>query len=410
MYTPKVSIVIPVYNGGNYLKEAIDSALNQTYNNCEVIVVNDGSDDNLITENICLSYNNKIRYYLKENGGVASAVNFGISKMTGNYFSWLSHDDIYCPTKVERQIDELRKCDDKTKIVHSNYELENTINNKITKVQQNEIFDTDQLENSVFPILFNTIHGSTVLIHISHFNRIGLFNESLFSTQDYDLFFRLMRKRKSLFVKESLVRVRLHHEATRNTSSSFKKSYSEQFIGFLNELTTDEFLSMKIHPICFYYRIAGIARIRDCDKRSFEILKKIRNLPCSSPSDNEFIDILKKLLPHEFNHIYIFGAGFHGKLLNHELKGRNVYVSGFIDNDLSNRGKNVDNVKCYSISDLSDFKNEILILISPEACDEITDQLSSAGFRNVLLKKELERYFISNIPNHYEVIENEMEK
>ena len=90
---PMVSIVIPVYNGSNYLSEAIDSALNQTYPNCEVIVVNDGSEDEGKTENIALSYGSKIRYFAKKNGGAATALNLGIAEMKGEYFSWLSHDE-----------------------------------------------------------------------------------------------------------------------------------------------------------------------------------------------------------------------------------------------------------------------------------------------------------------------------
>ena len=78
-FNPLVSIVIPVYNGENYLKEAIDSALAQTYKNIEVIVVNDGSSDK--TDEICKSYGSKIRYFKKENGGVSTALNLGIEKM-----------------------------------------------------------------------------------------------------------------------------------------------------------------------------------------------------------------------------------------------------------------------------------------------------------------------------------------
>ena len=90
--TPMVSIIIPVYNGANYLREAIDSALAQTYSNFEVIVVNDGSNDGGETDRIATSYGEKIRYFRKENGGVASALNMGIKHMKGDYFSWLSHD------------------------------------------------------------------------------------------------------------------------------------------------------------------------------------------------------------------------------------------------------------------------------------------------------------------------------
>ena len=98
---PLVSIVIPVYNGSNYLAEAIDSALNQTYDNVEIIVVNDGSKDEGKTRDVALKYGNKIRYFEKENGGVASALNFGVKQMSGEYFSWLSHDDFYTPHKIE---------------------------------------------------------------------------------------------------------------------------------------------------------------------------------------------------------------------------------------------------------------------------------------------------------------------
>ena len=97
-FNPLVSIIIPVYNGENYLAEAINSALSQTYNNIEVIVINDGSKDQ--TDTICKSYGDRIKYLKKENGGVASALNFGIDNMNGEYFSWLSHDDLYLPDKV----------------------------------------------------------------------------------------------------------------------------------------------------------------------------------------------------------------------------------------------------------------------------------------------------------------------
>jgi len=68
MLNPKVSIIIPVYNGSDYLAEAIESALTQTYENLEILVINDGSRDNGATEKIALSYGDKIRYIQKGNG------------------------------------------------------------------------------------------------------------------------------------------------------------------------------------------------------------------------------------------------------------------------------------------------------------------------------------------------------
>ncbi len=103
-YTPLVSIIIPLYNGENYVREAIDSALAQTYSNIEIIVVNDGSKDEGASRNAALEYGDKIRYFEKENGGCASALNYGISQAKGEFISWLSHDDLYLPNKIEIEV------------------------------------------------------------------------------------------------------------------------------------------------------------------------------------------------------------------------------------------------------------------------------------------------------------------
>ncbi len=104
-----VSIVIPVFNGSKYLGSAIDSALSQTYPNLEVIVVNDGSDDNGRTRDCALAYGERIRYFEKPNGGVASALNLGIEQMRGDYFAWLSHDDEFLSEKIACQVEYIQR-------------------------------------------------------------------------------------------------------------------------------------------------------------------------------------------------------------------------------------------------------------------------------------------------------------
>src|SRR3989442_827869 len=93
VYVPgMVSIVIPTYNRAKFLKESIDSALGQDYPSSEVIVVDDGSTDE--TSQICRGYADQIRYYWKPNGGPASAMNFGIMKMSGEWLKVLGDDDV----------------------------------------------------------------------------------------------------------------------------------------------------------------------------------------------------------------------------------------------------------------------------------------------------------------------------
>ena len=99
---PLVSVVIPVYNGANYLSQAIDSVLAQTWPNIEILVIDDGSDDDGRTEAAATAYGNKVRYTKKRNGGVATALNRGIELMRSDYFCWLSHDDVFEPNKIDR--------------------------------------------------------------------------------------------------------------------------------------------------------------------------------------------------------------------------------------------------------------------------------------------------------------------
>ena len=81
----KVCVLMSTYNGEKFIEEQLDSILNQTYKNIEIIVVNDGSNDDGKTEEIALSYGDKIKYIKKQNGGVSSALNAGIKEMTGEY-------------------------------------------------------------------------------------------------------------------------------------------------------------------------------------------------------------------------------------------------------------------------------------------------------------------------------------
>lgn len=192
MQNPLVSIIIPVYNGSNYLKKAIDSALSQTYKNIEIIVVNDGSKDDGATEQVALSYGDKINYYLKENGGVSSALNFGISKMKGDYFSWLSHDDEYTQTKIEKQV-ELLTCQ-KQIIVCSERQIDKNSNFLSQQNDYTKLIDKSPLSwQEVLKLLLSKtlFSGCALLIPKEAFIESGKFDESLRYNQDFDMWVRI---------------------------------------------------------------------------------------------------------------------------------------------------------------------------------------------------------------------------
>lgn len=208
-FSPKVSIVIPVYNGSDYLNQAVDSALAQTYRNIEVVVVNDGSQDGGATEKIALSYGDKIRYFSKENGGVATALNMAIEKMDGEYFSWLSHDDLYYPTKIEFQIRELTRLEDRVHtIFYSDFSVFFGDNTEIVKEVRLPSVPPERFR--YFITINNSLHGCTLLVPKSAFVNCGMFNKQLRTTQDYDLWFRLAEKYHFVHIPQVLVKARSH--------------------------------------------------------------------------------------------------------------------------------------------------------------------------------------------------------
>ncbi len=208
-YNPKVSIIIPVYNGANFLKKAIDSALNQTYKNIEIIVVNDGSTDENKTEDIILKYGAKIKYFKKKNGGVSSALNLGIKNMTGEYFSWLSHDDMYYSHKIEEQIKFINENNLKGKdvILYSDYSIIDE-NDNITAICKKNHKEIEQKPE--YTLLRGNLNGITILIPKRAFDDFGYFDENLMCAQDYDMWKKMMKKYKFIHQESVLSMTRVH--------------------------------------------------------------------------------------------------------------------------------------------------------------------------------------------------------
>jgi glycosyltransferase involved in cell wall biosynthesis len=102
MSQPLVTVIIPTYNREQYISEAIDSVLAQTYSNIELIIVDDGSTDNTIER--LQTYGPKLRYIQQENGGIGAARNAGIAQATGEFLAFLDSDDCWTPDKLTLQI------------------------------------------------------------------------------------------------------------------------------------------------------------------------------------------------------------------------------------------------------------------------------------------------------------------
>ena len=232
-FQPLVSIVIPVYNGSNYMRDAIDSALAQTYKNIEIIVVNDGSTDN--TDEIAKSYGDKIRYFSKENGGVSTALNLAIENMNGEYFSWLSHDDMYLPKKIESQINILKTLEDKKTIIYGGYKYIDEKGKSLDKVCLENEFSLDDLNKPLFALFLHKISGCTLLINRIHFQKIGLFDKKLKTTQDYDLWFKILNQNKIQYDAHCLTLSRIHKNQTGKMESQLVYNEESQLWKYMIE-------------------------------------------------------------------------------------------------------------------------------------------------------------------------------
>lgn len=259
----KISIIIPVYNGSNYLKKAIESAINQTYKNIEILIINDGSTDNGKTEKIAKSYGNKIKYYKKNNGGVASALNYGIKKSTGDYISWLSHDDLYESNKIEEEMILLKKLENKNSIIFSDYEYIDE-NDKI--LENINISEKIVSVDKYFVFYKRLISGISLLIPKSKLIECGLFDTEKKYTQDYDMWYRLIKTTGFYYLNKNLVKVRLHSQQSSNTCEGVlneSENFWRKIIEQENELTINKVFGSKFN---FYIELYNTFKYSEYNK------------------------------------------------------------------------------------------------------------------------------------------------
>ena len=282
MKLPLVSIIIPVYNGSKYLKEAIDSAIRQTYKNIEIIVVNDGSTDNGKTEEIAKSYGDKIRYFSKPNGGVSSALNYAIKESKGEYISWVSHDDLIYPNKIEAQIEYLKnkKLLNKNVILYSDHSLINK-DGKLIEVCQKQFDEFG--EKTEYALLHGKINGITLLIPKKAYDDCGLFNETLVAVQDYEMWERMFKKYEIIHLPLVLSASRYHSKQVTNVSPKVKSEGNPFWIKLMEDITDKRKIELDGSLYNFYNNMSNFLtytpydEAKDyCDKKCSDIYTKFK--------------------------------------------------------------------------------------------------------------------------------------
>jgi glycosyltransferase involved in cell wall biosynthesis len=252
---PRVSVVIPVFNGAPYLQEAIESVLDQTYRNVEILVVNDGSTDGGVTSAIGMDfatrYPDHVRYVSQANKGVAGALNTGISAMTGEFFCWLSHDDLYLPEKIEVQLEFWRGLESETAIVFSDWSY---IDPEGTLLRHVRLPREQVVRSPLSPVLAGGVNGCTILVP-RKVMKDARFDERYRYVQDYRLWYDLARANGFFHLPLPLVRQRLHDAQDSHRPAALTEGEA-LWTDFLVETTEIERVQAAGSSLRFYAQMA----------------------------------------------------------------------------------------------------------------------------------------------------------
>ncbi|WP_292468827.1 glycosyltransferase [Methanolobus sp.] len=205
--SPVVSIIMNCYNCSTYLKEAIDSVYTQTYGDWEIIFWDNVSTDN--SAEIAKNYDSKLRYFCGDkNVPLGNARNLAIEKAQGQYIAFLDCDDIWLPSKLEKQIS-LFEANSNIKLVFSDCNVINSQHEilyrlfSVQKPSRGFAFNELLLSNNFISLV-------TVVIERSVFYDIGTFNDEFKIAEEYDLFLRIAHKHPLDYVDEALAEYRIH--------------------------------------------------------------------------------------------------------------------------------------------------------------------------------------------------------
>ena len=225
------TVVMPVYNGRQYFETALSSAIEAVALHDEIIVVEDGSQDGGV-EDIVASHSQRgnIRYFAKDNGGVASALNLGLKHADNDLFAWLSHDDVYLPSRLlaDRA---LRKYSPDAVTVSNFYLFDD-----VTK-QLNYINSVHHLSrNQRFRLLSRRfLNGNCLTVPISLLRAQDGFDESRWHTQDYAMWLQLLKQTSFVAIPEPTVLSRQHPE---QDSKKEPQKARDEYVSLLNEHLT----------------------------------------------------------------------------------------------------------------------------------------------------------------------------
>jgi len=240
----KVSVLIPCYNHQDFVSQTINSVMNQTFDDFELIVIDDGSTDSSVAIISELQNKFKFKFISRSNRGLVPTVNELLSLSTGVYYAIFASDDVMLPNRLERQVAFLDS-NLEYAVCHSGAEYISA-NNKLIKTD-NKFCPSGHVFAELLKGDF--ILAPTAIIRKSVLDNVGIYDESL-QIEDYDMFLRIAHKYPIGYLPEILVQYRQHGDNTYNHPFKFKLM-NDNVYKILSKWKNSEFYSLSLHEHYF---------------------------------------------------------------------------------------------------------------------------------------------------------------
>ncbi|OFX56524.1 MAG: hypothetical protein A2046_14275 [Bacteroidetes bacterium GWA2_30_7] len=239
---PLVSIIIPCYNAEKWIAVTIQSVINQTYYNWELIIVDDGSTDKS-AEIIKTFEDKRITYFQIENSGVSTARNYGANNAKGDFIGFLDADDIFFPENISKKLNFL--IENKKRFVYSYIIIEDTVSNS-SEIKKNIITNPlkqllEFCENSSIGL------GSNVIMYKSLFDEVGGFDKNLSTSADWDILVRIAKIAEFGYIPEPLISYRLNPN---QMHKNIKLMENDMLYAFKKAWENNIFESKKYYNYC----------------------------------------------------------------------------------------------------------------------------------------------------------------
>lgn len=388
-----VSVVIPIFNRESTIERAVNSVLNQTYKNIEVIVVDDASTDRSV-ETVRRIRDDRIRIIcLMNNQGANHARNEGIQVAKGEYIAFQDSDDEWLPTKLEVQMDYMLK--NNLQAVFCPYYLVDGYSVRQVPSKQTMAYMQGRLVREVLHER-NVVGTPTLLVHRKVIEHVGMFDEKLPRFQDYDFAIRISQKYDIGFVSHILVNAYNIEAGISQNNSAYIEAVQMLYKKYPNYFDTEYFLQIGFER--------GVFEENNCVNMSG--LEKLCQLYAQGDKEKEiyFKNAIIKVLAQRYvqfkmgNVLYsdmsirhlrnipfaIYGAGNVGQAACGYLVQRGLKPQYFIVSQ-TDEEKQVNNIPVRQLSEIDDMDTEIIVAVSPQYQKEIVENLEKAGFRNFFI-------------------------